>query len=397
MGRIGIFGGTFNPIHRGHLLAVEEFRRQLALDKVLLIPAATPPHKALPDGSPDAAARLAMARAAAAQLDGVIVSDVELRRGGKSYTADTLRQLREEYVHDELFLLMGTDSYLALERWREPETILRLSTVVCAHRSAETAQQTAALEQQRQTLLQKYHAHTQIIANRFADMSSSTVRRMLALGCGKQYLPEPVWSMIDAQGLYGTHAALAGLPFEKLREKSLSLTKAARVPHVIGCCETAAELAARYGISQQDAARAGILHDVTKALDGAEQLLLCEKYGIILNHFERENPKLLHAKTGAAVARQLFGENDAVCDAICWHTTGKPAMNLLEKIIYLADYMEPNRDFDGVETLRRLAVTDLDAAILRGLEMSLELLHRQGRAIDSNSQAAYNYYRQRKE
>lgn len=397
MGRIGIFGGTFNPIHRGHVLAVEEFWRRMSLDTVVLIPAATPPHKALPDGSPDANTRLAMARAATAHLPYVTVSDMELQRSGKSYTADTLRQLRQIYAHDELFLLVGTDSYLTLADWYDPQTVLQLATVVCAHRAQETAQQAKALEQQRKTLHDTFGAETLFLSNQFEEISSSTVRRMLAFGCGEGYVSRPVWDIIQSQGLYGVNACLTRLPFDQLRAKSLALTKPKRVPHVIGCCETAVKLAEQYGANPEDAARAGILHDVTKALDGAEQLILCEKYDIILNHFERQNPKLLHAKTGAAVAKRLFGENDAVCDAIFWHTTGKADMTLLEKIIYLADYMEPNRDFDGVEVLRRLAASDLDAALLKGLEMSVELLQTQSREIDPNSIAARNYYRRRKE
>ena len=131
---------------------------------------------------------------------------------------------------------------------------------------------------------------------------------------------------------------------------------------------------------------------MTKALTGEEQLKLCDNYGIILNHFERENPKLLHAKTGAAVARRIFGENDAVCSAIEWHTTGRAGMSLLEKIIYLADYMEPSRDFDGVEELRRLTWTDLDAAMLLGLEMTMQQLREKGSQIGPDSLAAYQYF-----
>lgn len=133
---------------------------------------------------------------------------------------------------------------------------------------------------------------------------------------------------------------------------------------------------------------------MTKALPGVEQLKLCEKYGIILDNFERKNTKLLHAKTGAAVASVVFGEPEAVRDAIFWHTTGKADMNLLQKILYLADYMEPNRAFDGVEKMRRLAEQDLDAAVLFGLELSVKLLKENGREIDANSLAARDFLRQ---
>ena len=118
---------------------------------------------------------------------------------------------------------------------------------------------------------------------------------------------------------------------------------------------------------------------------------MCDWYKEPLTPFERSHPKLLHAKSGAAVAERVFGEESAVCEAIRWHTTGKPDMCLLEKIIYLADYMEPNRDFPGVERLRALAFADLDTALMLGFEMTLEILRRRGQPIDDNSMAAWQY------
>ncbi len=168
---------------------------------------------------------------------------------------------------------------------------------------------------------------------------------------------------------------------EELQLTVVSLLKEGRVNHVLGCAQTAVRLAELWGADQKDAYRAGMLHDVTKALPGELQLELCEKYGLRLDDFSRNNPKTLHAITGAAVARRVFGENEAVVSAIDSHTTGKKNMNILEKIIYVADYMEPNRSFEGVEELRRLAETDLDGALKMGIEMSIAVLREQGRTI----------------
>ena len=161
---------------------------------------------------------------------------------------------------------------------------------------------------------------------------------------------------------------------------------------MIGCSETARALAERWGADPIAAERAGILHDITKALSETEQLHLCQKYAIVLTELQREVPKLLHAKTAAAVAEAVFGESEAVCEAIRWHTTGKADMNTLEKIIYIADYMEPNRCFPGVEALRDRVWEDLDAAIFLGLDQSVRLLRRQGRIIDPDSLSAWAYY-----
>ncbi len=168
---------------------------------------------------------------------------------------------------------------------------------------------------------------------------------------------------------------------EELQITVLSLLKESRVNHVLGCARTAVRLAEIWGADAKDAFRAGMLHDVTKALPGALQLELCDRYSLVLDDFSRNNPKTLHAITGAAVAKRVFGENEAVVAAIDSHTTGKKNMNTLEKIIYIADYMEPNRSFEGVEALRQLAETDLDEALKMGLRMSIALLQEQGRTI----------------
>ena len=105
---------------------------------------------------------------------------------------------------------------------------------------------------------------------------------------------------------------------------------------------------------------------------------MCKKYGIICDDAEQNTPSLLHAKTGAALARDRFGVPDAVYEAIRWHTTGKPDMTLLEKIVYLADCMEPTRDYPGVDRLRSLAYEDIDQAMLLALEMSLAKIRSRG-------------------
>ena len=385
MARIGIFGGSFNPPHLGHKFAVQEFQRKLSLDTVLVIPAAEPPHKQLSSNSPKAEMRLKMTELLFRDLEGVQVLDLELQRKGPSYTADTVTELKKRYPEDELFLLMGTDMFFSFSKWYHPEVICETAALVVAHRNQDDK---TAVRETAQMLKDKYQARTEFLENEFLPYSSTSVRAMLAFGCGEKYLSPEVYQFIVQNRLYYTGENFKNLSFEKLSEISLSLHKASRVQHVIGCSRTAARLAELYGENPDTARRAGILHDITKALSGEEQLHLCEKYAIILNQFERQHPKLLHAKTGAAVAKYVFGEPEIVSDAINWHTTGKANMTLMEKIVYLADYMEPNRDFEGVEKLRSLTFENLDAALHLGLQMSVDQLNRRGLEIDPNSLAA---------
>ena len=136
------------------------------------------------------------------------------------------------------------------------------------------------------------------------------------------------------------------------------------------------------------ARHAAILHDCTKYLGLEDQLHLCEKYGIELDSLERQAVKLLHSKTGACIAKYVFGEPDEVYEAIFWHTTGKADMTLLDKVLYMADYIEPNRDFDGVEELRKLAYTDLDQAMLLGVDSTIREMEERGYLIHTNTREA---------
>lgn len=164
------------------------------------------------------------------------------------------------------------------------------------------------------------------------------------------------------------------------------------MPHVLGCEEEAVRLAERWGEDPMDAAEAGILHDITKKLEKDEQLILCREYDIMVDTIEFESTKLLHSKTGAMLAQDLFGVSDRVRDAIYWHTTGRPEMTLLEKIIYMADYIEPNRKFDGVDELRKLAYEDLDKAMILGLEMSIEDIRSYGVEPHPRSKEALEWF-----
>lgn len=132
---LAIFGGTFNPVHNGHIHLARRFAELIGAEKVLLIPTATPPHKRA-DGLADASDRLAMCRLAAQGLP-FEASDIEICRGGRSYTCDTLRELRRLYPNSALYLLMGEDMFLTLERWREPEVIYSLATICVAPRSRD--------------------------------------------------------------------------------------------------------------------------------------------------------------------------------------------------------------------------------------------------------------------
>ena len=383
MERIGIYGGTFNPPHLGHIQAAKVAVQALGLRKLLLIPDNIAPHKVLPPGSPSPEQRLEMLRLAVEGAPELEVSDLELRREGVSYTYETILTLAEQYPEAQLFLLMGTDMFLSFDTWKNTDIILRNAAlgVLCR---GDKGEREAIAEKAAQ--LTSQGARVELVNNPVLAISSTQLRRLIAFDCADPFLPKPVADYIRQHGLYDSGVNWKSLPMEQLEPIVVRLLNPNRVRHVLGCRDTAVELAKRWGADETDAARAGMLHDITKALDGPLQLTVCQEYGKILDAFSRKYPKTLHALTGSLVAERIFGENPQVVAAIRNHTTGRAEMGLLETIIYVADYMEPNRDFPGVEELRELAYTDIYGALKLGLRMTLDHLARQGSEVSPETQ-----------
>jgi predicted HD superfamily hydrolase involved in NAD metabolism len=179
------------------------------------------------------------------------------------------------------------------------------------------------------------------------------------------------------------------------KELSKKLKKE-RFEHTVGVMYTSASLAMRYGANIEKAMTAGLLHDCGKYCSAKEQLKLCEKYKITLTDLEHSMPALIHAKLGAYLAENEYGIKDReVLDAITYHTTGRPEMTMLEKILYIADYIEPRRyKADNLPQMRRLAYEDLDQTMYEILKSTLEYLAKKGADADPMTATAYEYFKQ---
>lgn len=386
--KIAIYGGSFNPPHLGHVYAARKAMERLEPKSFFFIPGRVPPHKALEEGSPDATERFELTRLAAASVPGAEVLDIELLRDGVSYTADTLRELSARFPKAKLTFLMGADMLLSLESWREPEVILALARIGVFARADG---QEAALTEKAAFLRKEYGARIDIIPLEPLDISSSGVRALLPERKGSEFLPDAVYGRVIQKRLYGAKPALSWL-----RAAAYTYLDPKRVPHVQGTEQEAAHLARRWGEDESDAAEAAILHDVTKRLTGTKQLQLCDKYGIMTEPVERQNEKLLHAKTGAALSADIFGVPAHIESAIRWHTTGRPGMTTLERILYLADYIEPTRHgFEGLSELRALAYEDLDACMELGLTLSIEEVRSKGREPQEITVKARDWFSER--
>lgn len=197
--RIGIMGGTFNPPHTGHINAAVAAREELSLSRLIFIPSYLPPHKKISENSASTEQRLFMTKLAADAIS-ADVSDMEIARGGTSYTVETLRELRKEYPDDELWFIMGTDMFLSIENWREPREIFSLSSIAAVPRNDDDREK---LINHSKYLSERYGTVSKVMKKAAIDISSSELREKIANGETKEFLPEAVYQYILKEGLYG--------------------------------------------------------------------------------------------------------------------------------------------------------------------------------------------------
>ncbi len=184
--------------------------------------------------------------------------------------------------------------------------------------------------------------------------------------------------------------------YQKLEKQLKKKLDGDRYTHTLGVAYTSACLAMRCGYSVEKAYLAGLLHDCAKCIDNEKKLELCAKHHIEVSDIERENPFLLHAKLGSFLAKDKYDvEDEEIISAIRWHTTGHPAMTLLEKIVFVADYIEPNRKKQpNLDEVREICFADLDKGLKRILADTLEYLQAKKDSIDEMTQKTYDYYNQ---
>jgi len=197
--RTGIFGGTFSPIHNGHVKAARSFRDEMKLDVLYVIPDRIPPHKQI-SGKDDPFLRLEMVKTALAGEEKMILSDTELKREGKSYTVYTLPEFTG---NGELFLLCGTDMFLTFDTWFRFEDIFRMCTLVLMQRETSSPALRAEIEEKKKLYTEKYGAKIEMIKEEPFEISSSEIRNMIAKGEDySAYVPESVREFIEEKGLY---------------------------------------------------------------------------------------------------------------------------------------------------------------------------------------------------
>ena len=382
--RIGIFGGSFDPIHIDHVNICEKFAEKFGLNKTLLFPARVSPFK---DGcavsGEQRAEMLGLAFENFAYGKAEIRLD-ELTRAGKSYTCDTVTQVAAEYEKKAeesgenltLYLLIGEDSARTFHLWKNPQIILQKCEIVIAGRGDGTLEETALL-------FEKNNGKKPFLIENNGRTSSTLAREALKLNADLSgILPEKVAEYIVKNRLYALEKSDENYKYYSF--VTANCTKK-RLKHIAGVIWQAREYAKTLNQNVEKASLAALLHDCAKYLNP-------EDYKAAGFNCDGVPQPVIHQFLGAFVAEKTLGVTDGeVLSAIKWHTTGKPNMSELEKIIWTADLLEPSRDFCGVDELRRAVERDFESGFRLCVSELYKFLKKDGAPLYMTDEV-YSYY-----
>lgn len=368
---IGILGGTFDPIHTGHLHAAEAVMAHMGLDRVLMLPSGEPPYKRCHASRED---RMRMVALACEGREGMIPCDIEIARPGVTYTVYTLHALKQAHPDDALIYILGVDALASLHKWRGIDEIMKLVTFAVIGRPGYECNDADA-----------QGLPLRILPIEGEDISSGMVREKVAVGADIGGLvPEEVAEYIRSRGLYLCDFTEAEI-IEKLR-RALTVH---RLHHTLGVADTAERLAGRFGVSPGKARLTALLHDCAKSLPYGEMRRLVSENIPDTDEMELDAEPVLHAPAGAVLARRDYGVRDPeILQAIRRHTLGGEDMTPLDALVYVSDFIEPGRRlFPGLEQVRALAETDIYAAMRLSAQLSHDYLISRGQKPHPRTEA----------
>ena len=369
---IGILGGTFDPVHRGHIGMGLGVLDAGWLDQLLVIPSGDPPHKSCAASAED---RWKMVVSACSADKRLRPDRMELDRSGTIYAVDTLHALQKAYPGAALYYLIGADTLLTLDRWHRWEEVLSLCTFVICRREQEADDASVDEAVRRFTAL----------GGRFMSLpvsplpvSSTEIRRALAAGENPAGLDVSVLEFCTVKGLYGAPGRLEHI--DEWMELLFSALKPKRFAHSLSVAFEAKRLARLHGIDCLKAEQAGLLHDCAKCLPLKEMRRIAKDRSLTDDPKFLESDALLHSLVGASLAETLYGMKDPeVLEAIRYHNTGHKGMSRLAMCVCLADSIEPLRQsYPLLEKIRALAEQSLERALLFSLESTAEYVTSRG-------------------
>ena len=389
MKKIGILGGSFDPVHSGHVGLARDALAQAGLDRVLLIPARLQPFKQdrMPASGED---RMEMLRLALAGEERIEPCSYELDQEGVSYTSLTLRAMQERFGPDSrICFITGTDSILKLDTWMHAEELLTTYSFIVGSRPGYEDEE---LDRCVRRLKETYGTEILVIRNEQFDISATEIRERLASGApAGDLIPQAVEDYIRSRDLYSGRT-INDRGFAYIKEH----LKESRLAHTCRVADEAAALARRFGADPAKAVTASIFHDMAKNLTREEMNRQVRTFGLDPKYID--NPNLAHSKIARCLMERDFGIGDQdILNAVSYHTTGRAGMSLLEKVVFLADGIEPGRSYPSVDVIRDLARTDLDKACLCMLERTVGYLKKKGAFIDTDTTDALAYLKDKRD
>lgn len=373
--RIGIMGGTFDPIHEGHIQMARAAMKEAKLDRVLMIPTGNPPHK---QGITPAEDRWKMLCAACAQEEGLYPDRLELDRPGVIYTIDTLSILKEKYPKADLYYIIGADTLMELCHWRVYERVLSMCTFLVCPRAWHYTPAQLTLERKRLTEL---GGSIVMLDMEPVDVSSTALREALQKGEPTPLLPVAVREYCGIKGLYGMARRIPQA--DAWMDKLFAALNRKRFAHTLCVAHTSRQLARAHGLDVRRAEIAGLLHDCAKCLPLEEMRAITRAHSLTGDESLMESGALLHSLTGAYLAAAEYGVEDPdILRAIACHTTGKPEMTRLDMAVYLADKIEPTREeYPLLNKVRLMAQLSLEKAMLLSIEGTSKYVKKGGKAL----------------
>jgi len=368
--RIGIMGGSFNPVHKRHLEIAACARREFDLDRIIFLPTGNPPHKRV--GLEDAEDRFEMTRLAVYGMQGFMASRMEIDREGIIYTVDTLSRLQKQMPDTAIDYIIGEDTLLDLPNWRKADKVFTMCRFLVCCRTSDEVRTHPIVDE-----LEKRGASFAFMTLPPSEVSSTAVRAALQNGEEADQLPPQVEEYIRLMGLYGLKASppIAPVLYTKLKENLSDK----RLVHSLLVAHTARKLARIHGVNEDQAALAGLMHDCAKCLPLAVMQRIARENRLLLDKETLQSGNLLHGPVGAVVAEKEYGITDPiVLSAIRCHTTGKVGMLPIDMIVFLSDKIEPSRrSYPALEEVRSLSQASLGRALLHSLESTLEYVRSQ--------------------
>lgn len=375
MERIGIMGGSFNPIHLSHVHMADVAQKSANLTNVLFIPSGNPPHKVIQEATP--LERAQMCVAATGRTKSFVLSQIEIEREGIIYSVDTLMLLKKQYPNAQLFYIIGEDTLFELTRWYKYQKVFRLCTFLVIRRL-----NTEGDFENQLNALRALGAKIKTLASPPNSISSTSVRNDLSNGILPTSLSDAVQAYIALKGLY-TYPSKWLNNASPMLNKLFSTLSPMRFSHSLSVCYYARKLANLHQVDSGKATLAALLHDCAKCLPEKRMREIALKQHLTNDETILASSALLHSLAGKWLAQTEYGISDKdVLNAIAYHTLGSPTMTKLDMVVYLADKLELGRKpYEGLTTLRELAQSNLREAVIATLENTIEHLKKDGLAI----------------